>query len=174
MILIDGYNYLHAMRGLEHRQPIRDLEAARVELHELLSRYQNITEDQIRIVYDSRSGRRTPNEEQAHVQIVYAPATATADDYIVRLVKSSKQPGRITVVTSDKELAERVKVLQAHVMKSSSFHRRLAEAFEKGANMTDDKMHEKPGRPSPDEIDYWMDEFSKSMRKPPRDEEEEE
>jgi len=170
MILIDGYNYLHAMRGLEHREPIRDLEAARSELHELLSRYQNITEDQLRIVYDARCGRRTPNEEQGHVQIVYAPANATADDYIVRLVKGCKQPGRIIVVTSDRELAERVKALQAHVMKSSSFHHRMNEAFEKGANMTDDKMHEKPGRPSPEEIDYWLDEFSKSMRKPTNEE----
>ncbi|HUS58006.1 MAG TPA: NYN domain-containing protein [Planctomycetota bacterium] len=171
MIVIDGYNFLHALRGLEHRQPIRDLEAARVELHERLSRFQNITEEQVRVIYDARSGKHTPDQEQAHVQIVYAPPNISADDYIVRMVKVSKQPGRITVITSDRELGDKVKALQGRVMKCASFHRTMAEAVEKGANMPDDKTHEKPARPNPDEVDYWMNEFTKDMRKASDEEE---
>ena len=166
MIVIDGYNLLYALHGIEHDMPIKDLQNARTELHEMLSRFFNITSEHLLVVYDARSGNSQPSEERAGLRVVYAPANASADDYIVRFVQKSKRPTHITVVTSDKGLAERLKEFGAKVMKSSSFHKRVLEAFEKGPEQTDDgKAFEKPGRPSLDEIDLFLDAFSDDTRK---------
>ena len=165
MILIDGYNFLYAMRGIEHDMPIKDLQGARTELHEMLSRFHNITSEHLRVIYDARSGSPQPNEETAGITVVYAPANVSADDYIVRFVKKSQRPTRISVVTSDKGLAERLKEFGAKVMRSSAFHKRVLEAFDKGPDRTDDKAYEKPGRPSVDEIDLFLDAFSDNTKK---------
>ena len=160
MIIVDGYNFLYALHGLEHTMPIKDMDAARTGLHELLTRFHNITREHVRVVYDARTGAPLPSQEMAGVTVVYAPANVSADDYIVRFVKKAAKPARITVVTSDKALAELLKTAGARVMKASSFHKRMLEAFEKGADQPDDKAYEKPGRPSPDEIELFMRAFT--------------
>ena len=160
MIIIDGYNFIYALHGLEHTMPIKDMDAARVDLHERLTRFHNITREQVRVVYDARSGSPLPSQEMAGVSVVYAPANVSADDYIVRFVKKAAKPARITVVTSDKALGENLKAAGARVLKASSFHKRLLEAVEKGVDQPDDKAYEKPGRPSPDEIELFMRAFT--------------
>jgi len=160
MIIVDGYNFIYAMRGIEHRMPIDDLEAARRELHEALVRFQNIADEAVRVVYDARGGE-PQHEAMGSLEIVFAPPNTSADDYIARCVRHSPHPARITVVTSDKELGDRVKAAEGKVMRSAAFYKRLTETFEKGKNPPDDKSAEKPSRPSRDEIDFFLEEFGK-------------
>ena len=146
------------------RMPIDQIDSARAELHEQLSRFHNITREQVRVVYDARGGKPLPPEELPGVAVVYAPANVSADDYIVRSLRNANHPARITVVTSDRELGERVKDAGARVMKASAFHHKMIDAFEKG-DARDEKAGEKPGRPSAEEIDFFMDVFSDDTRR---------
>lgn len=62
------------------------------------------------------------------VQVEFASRAGphAADDEIVRRLLEDPQPGGVTVATSDKRLAERVRELGADVVPSTSF-RRLIE-----------------------------------------------
>ena len=159
MLIIDGYNFLYAMLGMEHSLPIKDFEAARTKLQEHLSRYQNITHEPIKVVYDAKGGAQVPNERYAGIDVVYAPPNSDADDHIVRCVEGASRPGEIIVVSSDRELAERVKEAGGRVMGSGVFYQRMKDAFERGADPPDDRAHEKPTRPDPEEMDYFLREF---------------
>jgi len=159
MLIVDGYNFLYAMLGMEHSLPITDIGAARVRLQEYLSRYKNITREHIRVVYDARGGSQVPNERYAGVEVVYAPPNSSADDHIVRCLETGPGAAEITVVSSDRELGERVKNAGGRVVTSAVFYRRMKDAFERGANPPDDKSDEKPARPDTEEIDYFLREF---------------
>ncbi|NQT19847.1 MAG: NYN domain-containing protein [Planctomycetes bacterium] len=159
MLVIDGYNFLYAVFGLERSLPIKDYEAARNRLHEYLSRYQNITHRQVIVVYDARGAAQRPNETFAGIHIICAPPRSNADDYIVKCVQNSPRPARLTVVTTDRELGERVKTAGGRVVRCGAFYKEMIDAFERGANPPDDRAHEKPTRPDPEEIDYFLREF---------------
>ena len=159
MLVIDGYNFLYAVFGLEHNLPIKDFEAARTKLQEYLSRYRHITHRQVTLVYDARGGAQRPNEQYAGIQIIYAPPKSNADDYILKTVQNSAQPAEITVVTTDRELTERVRAAGGSVVSCGAFYRNMTDAFERGANPPDDKAHEKPARPGPEEVDHFLREF---------------
>jgi len=57
------------------------------------------------------------------IEVAYAPKAAanSADDEIVRMVRADARPHEIRVVTSDKDLADRVASLGASVHPSASF-----------------------------------------------------
>lgn len=56
------------------------------------------------------------------------PAADAADDEIVRLVRADQRPQEITVVTSDKKLADRVRDVGASIYPAAGF-RALIEAM---------------------------------------------
>jgi rRNA-processing protein FCF1 len=60
--------------------------------------------------------------------VVVREGPVTADEEIVRLVEADPEPGRLRVVTSDRELAERARRLGASVEGAASFRRRVEEA----------------------------------------------
>jgi hypothetical protein len=77
--------------------------------------------DQVTVVFDGAAvelGQARP----ARVRAVFAPS---ADDAIVGLVAQDRDPGELTVVTSDRELAERVRAHEARVEGAAGFRRRL-------------------------------------------------
>ena len=159
MIIVDGYNFLYAAFGIEHRLPIKDMEAARIRLQGYLARYQNITHERVMVIYDARGGAQLPNEDYAGLEVVYAPPRSDADDHIVRRVKADPRPAEITVVTTDRELAERVEAAGGRVVRSGVFYERMRGAFERGLHSPEDKSYEKPARPDPEEVDYFLREF---------------
>lgn len=57
------------------------------------------------------------------IEVTYAPRAAanSADDEIVRLVQADQQPGEVRVVTSDRALTERVRLLGASVSRAEGF-----------------------------------------------------
>lgn len=60
--------------------------------------------------------------------IVVREGPVAADEEIVRMVEADPAPERLRVVTSDRELAQRVRRLGASVEGAGSFRRRLDEA----------------------------------------------
>ena len=80
--------------------------------------------DQITVVFDGRAIEPAP--EAARVEVVFAPGRrGAADDEIARRVGDSADPGSIRVVTSDGELADRVRGHGAEVEGAGAFRRRL-------------------------------------------------
>ena len=132
--LIDGYNVLHAaiLRGGDRQgfwsaamrarvvERVADFEAGAGELF---------------VVFDGREpARESPRAAPAHLHVVFA---ASADDWIVRRVRAAAQPDRITVVTADRKVRDRVRHRGARVLAPRAFLARCGgEATEPGAERT--------------------------------------
>jgi len=103
----------------------RDRRGAMRRLVASLDVYARATREDVTVVFD---GRPFPVDDAA-VKVAFAPARGrgAADDAIVAAVDADADPASITVVTSDAELAERVRALGADVIAAGGFRRRLDE-----------------------------------------------
>lgn len=96
------------------------------ELMEALDRYAARTGDDVTVVFDRRPPDVAPGRHGS-VSVAFAsrPGPDAADHDIARLVSEDPARESLTVVTSDRRLAERVRELGAGVRPSGSFRRRL-------------------------------------------------
>ena len=88
------------------------------------------TDEQITVVLDGRPLDDLPEGAHDGVHVLYARRAGrdAADDRIVELVGELDAPGDVTVVTSDRDLARRVRDLGATVVGAGSLLTRLDAA----------------------------------------------
>jgi predicted RNA-binding protein with PIN domain len=116
--LVDGMNVI----GSRPDGWWRDREGAWRRLAAQLAARAAETGDEIRLVLD---GRR-PEDWEDVVETTFARGRrGAADDAIVALVEADPEPGSLRVVTSDRELEERVRALGASVEHASAFRENL-------------------------------------------------
>ena len=117
--LVDGMNVV----GSRPDGWWRDREGAKRALAARLAEFARATGDEVTVVFDGR-----PFEvDEPPVRIDFAPSRArnAADDEIARRVDADADPGSIAVVTSDQDLASRVRAHGAEVVAAGGFRRRL-------------------------------------------------
>jgi predicted RNA-binding protein with PIN domain len=117
--LVDGMNVI----GSRPDGWWRDRRAAMARLSESLAAFAAETGEPLTVVFDGR-----PFDLSAPpVEIEFASTTGpnAADRDIARLVQHDADPQSITVVTSDRDLAARVRAAGASVLGASQFRRRL-------------------------------------------------
>ena len=107
---IDGYNLL--FRLLHNNN---DLQSQREAIIHDLNRKIALTKINASIVFDStfQIGERTRSHYD-QLEILFTAEGETADEYILEEIKNCLHPQQETVVTSDKELAWRVRNRSAH------------------------------------------------------------
>jgi predicted RNA-binding protein with PIN domain len=120
--LVDGMNVI----GSRPDGWWRDRAAAMRRLAEQLGELAAATGDELSVVFD---GRPPPDPPTAPgVEVEFAPGGRnSADDRIVERAGADPDPSSLRVVTSDRELAERVRAAGAEVVGARSFRRRLDE-----------------------------------------------
>jgi len=117
--LVDGYNVLHA--GMLHRED-RSQFWSRAHRERLRARVECFGEsaDEIWIVFDG--DREAEHESRAtggaSVRTVFA---ASADSWLVSRVRRAVEPGRLAVVTADRQVAGRARHRGAYVVSPRSF-----------------------------------------------------
>jgi len=98
----------------------KDRGGAMVALVASLDRWASTQGDEVTVVFE-----RPPKSTigSSVIWVAYAPKAAanSADDEIVRMVAADAQPREIRVVTSDKDLTNRVTSLGASTYPSASF-----------------------------------------------------
>jgi predicted RNA-binding protein with PIN domain len=101
----------------------RDRQGAMRRLAALLTRFAAGSGEPVTVVFDGRPFD-VPSES---IEVLFAPSGGpdAADHEIARMVADDPDPGSITVVTSDRDLAERVRAEGAEVTPSRAFRRRL-------------------------------------------------
>jgi predicted RNA-binding protein with PIN domain len=123
--LVDGMNLI----GSRPTGWWRDREGAVRALIERLRAYVDRTGDEVAVVFDARPGDVEPGSDGGlTVGFATRRGPNAADDEIVRLVDEDPDPGSLRVVTSDRELAERVTTLGAPVESAGAFLHRLEKA----------------------------------------------
>ena len=94
-------------------------------LSESLAAFATETGEPLTVVFDGEPFDLSA--PPAEIEFASARGRNAADHDIARMVQQDAEPQSITVVTSDRELAERVKAAGASVLGASQFRRRLDE-----------------------------------------------
>jgi predicted RNA-binding protein with PIN domain len=121
-LIVDGMNVI----GSRPDRWWRDRPAAMRNLTDQLQAYAAETGEPLTVVFD---GRAPPDAGRwsSEVRVRFTDYTVrnSADDEIERLVREDRDPDSIRVVTSDVELADRVRAHGAAVVSAGTFRRRL-------------------------------------------------
>jgi predicted RNA-binding protein with PIN domain len=111
-ILVDGYSLLHNWPALAPGRP-RHSEAARAELVNRLTLYQDAIETPITIVFDGNSLVPSPSagSSKSKVEVLYSRRGQTADNMIERATHRLLAYGEVLAVTDDSAERETVVAL---------------------------------------------------------------
>jgi predicted RNA-binding protein with PIN domain len=124
--MVDGMNVI----GSRPDGWWRDRDGAVVKLVRRLAAFAADSGDEVTVVFDGRRPSRLRDEDAGDVTVVFAGRGASADDVIARDVAADPDPASLVVVTSDHELAARVRAAGASVVGSGQFRRRLEQVSE--------------------------------------------
>ena len=102
-LIVDGHSIIFAwpeLRALHARRTA----VARDALIKTLTDYQDHSGVRVVVVFDGQGAGKRASEvtEPGGIQIFYAPAGRTADDYVERLVARYGETHRLTVATQDR------------------------------------------------------------------------
>ncbi|HVP31069.1 MAG TPA: NYN domain-containing protein [Myxococcota bacterium] len=121
MWLVDGYNVLHAgvLRGRDRREWWTAAVQQRVV--DVAETFDD-PRAEIWVVFDDarpgRSERCREPEPPSRVRLAYAPS---ADDWLVKRVRSASDPARLAVVTADRQVQGRARHRGAQVVSPLAF-----------------------------------------------------
>lgn len=151
LVVVDGYNVIMRSPRLAPG-PERSLEQARDKLVNLLSWAVGSGEARLVVVFDG-SGLSGPARREGRVEVRYSTPPRTADDDIRRLVEDEvERVERVTVVTSDLDVARHARAMGAQVSLADLF---LASLLPPGEG----EEPEKPPALSKREIEEWAEIF---------------
>jgi predicted RNA-binding protein with PIN domain len=117
--LVDGMNVV----GSRPDGWWRDRRGAMRRLVEELEDFARQTGDEVAVVFD---GRPFELDEGGRVEVGFAPGGRNAADHaIAEWVEADPEPETLTIVSSDRELVDRVRAAGAEVVSSGAFRGRL-------------------------------------------------
>lgn len=118
--LIDGMNVIGSRPDKWWNDPDRAMHL----FAETIDDYARSTGEHVTVVFD-KAPKSPPKTTHAVVTSASRRGRNAADHEIVEMVKREEDPSRLTVVTSDKRLRERVQALGSRTFPSSRFRNRL-------------------------------------------------
>src|SRR5215467_11755814 len=119
--IVDGNNVMGQIPGWH-----RDRDRARFELLKQLAAFARLRRVRVTVAFDGAPDQKFPEGSAFKgIQVLYARRGSSADDRIVELVESSKDPRGVTVVTSDRQLGFRVRQRGSKVLRSGEFRKQL-------------------------------------------------
>lgn len=120
--LVDGMNVI----GSRPDNWWRDRDGATARLVDELERFVAATGDDVTVVFERRP---RPQLSSPLVEIAHAPKPRrdAADDEILRRLREDADPHGVTVVTSDRMLADLARGLGARIEPSARFRDRLGD-----------------------------------------------
>jgi len=117
LLLVDGFNLLHALILKGRDRPEWWSVAHQERVLELVSRYRG--HEECWVVFDAARADSARLEAESQVRLHYAP---DADAWILEQIKTLR-PRQVVVVTNDRSLQDRAKMLGAQRMSPWQFAR---------------------------------------------------
>jgi len=153
--LIDGHNLIGKIPDLSLKDP-DDEHKLICRLHVFAQRIRK----PVAVVFDPGSNYVPPHRQSySDVKASYARRGQTADQLIIDRVRKARNPREVMVVTSDRELAGRVRALGARIISSEEFVGIMQPAD--SSREADEVVAEERAdiHLSPNEVDEWLDLF---------------
>jgi len=117
--ILDGYNILKKIPYISNRH----LSKGRQSFLDLIKKFNLCGKNEVTVVFDGRSDVVAPSHKSNFI-ILFSEGE-TADDLIKRIVKKSKNPKQVIVVSDDRELQFDVKKLSAKVISVKEFTKKI-------------------------------------------------
>ncbi len=149
-IIVDGYNLAFASNAIRP-ELIKEKQRGRRLLLELLAGYKKAFGHDIMVVFDGAEGKEQKADRERGIRIIYSKPPQNADRVIKDRAALLKKTQAVTVVTSDRELANHVRGRQVEVVGSGEFLKRM-----EGQLARRGEGQEKPGRV---DVKQWMEFF---------------
>ena len=131
--IVDGNNVMGQTPGWH-----RDKSKSKRLLLEKLAAFARLKKVRVTAVFDGGPDSTAPDGSAFHgVKIFYAERGSDADTRIERLVETSTDPRGLTVVTSDRHLAFRVRSRGAAVIRSGEFRTQIERLLESSLDAED-------------------------------------
>jgi predicted RNA-binding protein with PIN domain len=145
MYLIDGNNVIGQRVGWH-----RDKAGSRRRLMQELARLAVAKRLRLAVVFDGAPDPQFPDGSiERGVKVFYARPGSDADTRIIEMAEAERNRKNLVVVTSDGNLAARVRVCGVRVMRSGEFRRMLDETASAAPDTAGQSVKE-------DEMDEWM------------------
>ena len=116
-LLIDGHNMIGVLPGINLSDPDDEW-----QLVQRLRSYAAARSRPLTVVFDSGEGPPPQWKLSSKgVRVRFSPPGKEADEVILQIVRRSRQPGQISVVTNDRRLADLLRAAGAQVRSASQF-----------------------------------------------------
>ena len=122
-ILIDGYNLLYSTDIVSDNQA--DLETQRDELLRKLQNFAVKKRSKIIVVFDAKEKIHGGKIHLSFVKVIFSPPGKLADDVIRSMIRKSKKPQNLVVVSSDNEIRRTARDHSATSVTSQEFANQL-------------------------------------------------
>jgi len=148
--LIDGHNLIGQMTDLSLADP--DDEA---KLVQRLKIYRNSVNTPIIVVFDPGQSYTPPYDlSGGGVEVIFAGQRSSADRLIISRIQRAADPGQLTVVSSDQEIADAARRHGAQVISAADFIREMARSH--GPRRRRPKTPKLEQRVPASEVNEWL------------------
>ncbi|MBN1481979.1 hypothetical protein EH223_06610 [candidate division KSB1 bacterium] len=159
-IIIDGYNYILRQDRIDFDQEYALWDAREKLIHQMIA-YLGQKQLRITIVFDGQDLKGiTKIRRPAGLSVLFSHAPQKADPLIIKMVQKAKNPGSITVVSSDANLVNTVKAYGCIVTSSEDFSTRIA-----ADHREIEFINKYDAQLTPKEVEEWMRIFRENERK---------
>lgn len=131
LLIVDGYNVVHAWPSLKRLLTTASLEDARDELVRRLAVIGMVSGEEVTVVFDAHHSTAMANSEETFdgVRVIFTRKGHSADHSIERLAYQARGRGEvITVATSDRFQRDLVRGMGGAVISALELERRVDEA----------------------------------------------
>jgi predicted RNA-binding protein with PIN domain len=159
ILIIDGYNLLHAAGWAQSRYAAGELEACRTRLLKFLA--ERLSSDEAvrtTVVFDARHPPVAAPRFLSHglLRVLFASPHGDADRMIEELLENSASPRTITLISSDRRLQVAARNEKATSISSQDFLESLRSRKSAVAEQQRE-LAEKPDRvTNASELDFWL------------------
>ena len=155
-LLIDGWNVCWKIPEIAGLIPER-LSEARQRFNLLIKNYFYEKKINYQIIYDGQPDVFSAGTPEKESNIRFARGPEKADHLIISIVRKQKKPRQWTVITSDRELAHKIRAMEAQIISSEEFISRMDKRKRQTSHQTG-----KTDEPlSESEMEYWLEKFKK-------------
>lgn len=164
--IVDGNNLMYTIDETR-RLAIQSVTRGRAKLSAMMKSYAEKNGLRITVVYDGHARESSTETSDGPLTIMLSEAPETADERILKLLRSDPDPTRLTIVTSDlKDIGHAATGYGAKLVTSGRFadriggtrsHSKRGSCRSRGVRGSHQKVDEK-------KIEEWLDIIRKQLR----------